>query len=92
LHFDEEGAKAAQRFMVKLRGLGARCDMFPEAVKIQKQMKYANQRQAKFVVSIGDRERENQEVGIKNMQTGVQHTVFWEDLPQHFRSEAYAAG
>ena len=92
LHFDEEGAKAAQRFMVKLRGLGARCDMFPEAVKIQKQMKYANQRKAKFVVSIGDRERENQEVGIKNMQTGVQHTVFWEDLPQHYTSEAYAAG
>jgi len=92
LHFDEEGAKTAQRFMLKLRELGARCDMFPEAAKIQKQMKYANQRQSKFVVSIGERERENQEVGIKDMQSGEQITLTWEKLFYHYNSEDYGRG
>jgi len=90
LHFDEEGAKAAQRFMVKFRELGARCDMFPEAAKIQKQMKYAHQRQTKFVVSIGERERQNQEAAIKDMQSGVQISLPWEQLLHHFNSEAHA--
>lgn len=89
LHFDEEGAKVAQRFMLKFRELGARCDMFPEAAKIQKQMKYANQRQTKFVVSIGDRERENQEASVKDMQSGEQITLTWDNLLHHFNSETH---
>lgn len=84
LNFDDSGAEIAMQFMAKFRAIGARCDMYPEAAKIQKQMKYANQRQASYVVSIGEREIEKQEVGLKNMESGEQINLAWDKLIAHY--------
>ena len=84
LNFDDSGAEIAMQFMAKLRSAGARCDMYPEASKIQKQMKYAHQRQANYVVYIGEREIENQEVGLKNMESGLQINLPWDQLLTHY--------
>lgn len=52
-----------------------RVDVYPEAEKLGKQLKYASSRGVPFVVVIGDEERARGEVALKNMKTGEQRTV-----------------
>lgn len=64
---DEELALAS-----KLRSEGYSVEVYPDASKLKKQMKYANDRSIPFVVLIGEEERQNSEATIKNMNTGEQ--------------------
>ena len=57
-----------------LREKGFSCEIYPSASKIQKQMKYANERNASKVVMIGADELEKDEVTIKSMDSGSQST------------------
>ena len=64
---DEELALASN-----LRSEGYSVEVYPDASKLKKQMKYANDRSIPFVVLIGEEERQNSEASIKNMNTGEQ--------------------
>ena len=64
---DEELALASN-----LRSEGYSVEVYPDASKLKKQMKYANDRSIPFVVLIGEEERQNSEATIKNMNTGEQ--------------------
>ena len=55
-----------------IRGQGIDCEVYPEASKIQKQMKYANDRNANTVLMIGTDELSNDEITVKSMDTGEQ--------------------
>jgi histidyl-tRNA synthetase len=57
-----------------LREKGFSCEIYPSASKIQKQMKYANERNASKVVMIGADELGKDEVTIKSMDSGSQST------------------
>jgi histidyl-tRNA synthetase len=52
-----------------------RVDVYPEADKLGKQLKYASALGVPFVVVIGDDERARGEVALKDMKTGEQRTV-----------------
>ena len=69
-HVDEELALAS-----KLRSAGYSVEVYPDASKLKKQMKYANDRSIPFVVLIGDEERESSEATLKNMNTGEQQRL-----------------
>ena len=43
-------------------------------------MKYANKVNAEFVAVIGDTELSNKTVQLKNMTSGEQKEVYWDDL------------
>ena len=58
-----------------LRKKGFSCEIYPSASKIQKQMKYANERNAAKVVMIGADELRNEEITIKSMDSGEQLTL-----------------
>ncbi|MDB4340357.1 histidine--tRNA ligase [Crocinitomicaceae bacterium] len=58
-----------------LREKGFSCEIYPSASKIQKQMKYANERNAAKVVMIGADELRNEEITIKSMDSGEQLTL-----------------
>ena len=64
----------------QLRHQGVRCEVYPDAVKMKKQMQYANQRCIPFVVVAGDTEMVQQKVTLKNMETGEQQMVSPSDL------------
>lgn len=49
-------------------------EVYPSSSKLQKQMKYANDRGAKWVVFYGDEEAANHQVVLKNMSDGTQTT------------------
>lgn len=72
---DEESHQTAFRWLHQLREKGIRADMYPEPAKMKKQMKYANDRHAPFVAILGEEERKNRSVSLKNMVSGDQKQV-----------------
>jgi len=58
-----------------LRARGISCEVYPVSTKIQKQMKYANERNAKTVLMIGENELSKDEITLKSMSTGKQETM-----------------
>ena len=59
----------------ELRRAGLRVDIYPEADKLGKQFKYAAARGVRTVAVVGDEERTRNEVAIKDMTSGEQHSV-----------------
>jgi histidyl-tRNA synthetase len=79
--WNEESVKDSLAFAAGLRrdAPGLRVDVYPEADKLGKQVKYASALGVPFVVVIGDDERARGEVALKDMKTGEQRTVKRED-------------
>lgn len=78
--FDDASHRYAFRCLNQLRAAGINADLYPDPVKMKKQMKYANDRQVPFVVLIGDNEMETGQLALKNMQTGEQEQLTVEAL------------
>ncbi len=81
---DEESHKYAFKQVSSLREAGIACDLYPEPAKMKKQMSYANARNVPYVAIIGETERLEGKVSLKNMITGEQKDVILEDLAYHF--------
>jgi histidyl-tRNA synthetase len=58
-----------------LRAEGLRVDLYTEADKLGKQFKYASSRGIRFVVIIGEEERQRDEVSLKDMSSGEQRII-----------------
>ncbi|MGF7232994.1 histidine--tRNA ligase [Arachidicoccus sp.] len=71
----EKETKAAYRLMQQLRGNAVRCELFHEAVKMDKQFKYAEKKNIRFIIIIGSKELEENICTIKNIQTGEQQSA-----------------
>lgn len=82
LNFGEAESRESLRLMQILRGKNIRCGIYPDAVKIKKQMEYADKVNAEYVCTIGSNEIQERKVGIKNMQTGEQQTITWDEFLQ----------
>ena len=59
----------------ELRSNNIDCEVYPSAVKLQKQLKYANDRGCAWVVIIGEEELQNQQLSLKNMESGEQFKI-----------------
>ncbi|MDT7808199.1 MAG: histidyl-tRNA synthetase [Acidobacteriota bacterium] len=80
--WNEESIKDSLAFASELRKNEPRLrvDVYPEADKLGKQLKYASARGVPFVVVIGDDERARGEVALKELKTGEQRTVKREEV------------
>jgi len=79
-----EGSRAdALALASELRAAGLRVDIYPEADKLGKQFKYASSRNVPFVAIVGDDERAQGTVSIKDLRNGDQQTVARGDAGQH---------
>jgi len=72
LNFSEESADQCEVWAEQLRQKKKTVEVFPSAVKMQKQLKYANDRGVRWVVFYGTEEIQNRMVVLKNMDTGAQ--------------------
>lgn len=61
--------------MAEARKAGVRCEIYPDAAKMKKQMAYANARNVPFVAIAGETEMAEHKVTLKNMATGEQKPV-----------------
>ena len=72
INFGEKEVMAALKLVTQLRNSGVKADVYPSNAKMQKQMKYANNRKVPYVILIGEHELVNNSFVVKDMQSGVQ--------------------
>lgn len=72
---DETTHLYAFKQLIKVRAAGINAEIYPEPVKMKKQMKYANARGVQFVSIIGGNEMESGQLSLKNMDTGDQEAL-----------------
>ncbi|MEX1192277.1 MAG: histidine--tRNA ligase [Brumimicrobium sp.] len=75
VNFGEEETDFCLPVVKSLRDQGINVEMYPTNVKLKKQFKYADDRNAKYTAVVGESEMKNNTVTIKNMKTGEQSTI-----------------
>ena len=73
-------------FVARARRDGIRCEIYPDAAKMKKQMQYANQKQIPYVVLAGESEMAAESFTLKNMQTGEQAMLTPDELIAHVQA------
>ena len=84
LNFGEEEQLQSLRLMQSLRERSISCEIYPENAKMKKQMEYANRRGVPFVAILGSEELAAGKVTLKNMTSGEQHSLLFDELPNAF--------
>ncbi len=87
VNFGESEADYCHALMGSIRKAGIRAELYPDAAKLKKQMKYANDKQIPFVAMVGEDELRNGTVSLKNMSTGEQQTVAKEQIIKLIRTK-----
>ena len=80
INFGEKEAVTSMKLVKQLRKKGIVADVYPGNAKMQKQMKYANNRQVPFVVMIGETELSENSFVVKDMVKGEQTTFSMNEL------------
>ena len=80
INFGEKETTYCLPIAAKARKAGIRVEVYPDKVKMKKQMSYANAKGIPFVALAGDNEIEAGKVTLKNMATGEQSLVSPEEL------------
>jgi histidyl-tRNA synthetase len=75
INFGGENERYALSMLPLLRNAGIAAEIYPDAAKFDKQMKYANRRNIAYVILPGDEEREKQLVSLKNFSSGEQKMI-----------------
>jgi histidyl-tRNA synthetase len=74
LNFGNKEALASLKLLTVLRKNGVMADLYPSDAKIQKQFKYANNRNVPYVILLGTEELKNNSFVVKKMDSGEQTT------------------
>jgi histidyl-tRNA synthetase len=83
--WDEDSMSDSLALAGQLRGAGLRVDLYPEADKIGKQLKYASAQKIPFVIVMGADESARGLVSLKEMSSGEQQTVSLELIAETIR-------
>jgi histidyl-tRNA synthetase len=71
-HFDEESKLYGLKVLQTLRDNGIASEIYPDSVKIQKQLDFANKKMIPFTLVIGSEEVKSGMLTLKNMKAGEQ--------------------
>ena len=80
INFGDKETAYCMPVVAKARKAGIRTEMYPDKVKMKKQMNYANAKHIAFVALAGDDEIAQGKLTLKNMVTGEQHLVSPDEL------------
>lgn len=84
INFGEKEALYALKAISKLRGSSISSELYPDTVKMKKQMTYADRRNIPYVVLAGGSEIKDEVYNLKNMKTGEQNKFSLKELFAHF--------
>ncbi|HET8808743.1 MAG TPA: histidine--tRNA ligase [Flavobacteriaceae bacterium] len=82
LNFGESEALYCLKAVKKLRDNGVSAELYPDSAKMKKQMNHANKRNIPFVVLAGNQEMEAGIFTLKNMKSGEQFEVNFEEMKE----------
>jgi len=80
INFGEKETAYCLPIAAKARKAGIRTEVYPDSVKMKKQMSYANAKNISFVALAGENEINEGKVTLKNMLTGEQTLVTPDEL------------
>ena len=80
INFGQAETQYSLPVVTKARQAGIRTEMYPDAVKMKKQMSYANAKAVPFVALAGENEMQQGKFTLKNMTTGEQQLVTPDEL------------
>lgn len=80
INFGDQEAAYCMSKIKAVRDAGISAELYPDNVKMKKQMSYANAKQIPFVVLAGENEIRTQKVTLKVMETGEQQVVDTQQL------------
>jgi histidyl-tRNA synthetase len=83
--FDQERLRESFKLAGDLRRAGLNAVCYPEAIKLQKQFKYADRIGAKVTLVLGPDEMEKGQVAVKNLISGEQISVARDKLVEEIR-------
>jgi len=79
-HFDEESMNYGLGVLAKLRNAGIAAEIYPETVKIKKQLDYGNKKMIPYTIVIGSEEMAAGVLAFKDMNKGEQEKLAIEDI------------
>jgi histidyl-tRNA synthetase len=79
-YMDEESRRYGLGVVQSLRAEGIPAEIFPDPVKLKKQLEYANKKMIPFVIVIGSDEVASGLLTFKNMETGEQEKLSVEQI------------
>ena len=71
----EKEAIYSLNVLQRLQESGIRAELYPDAAKMKKQMKYADQKSVQYVLLIGEQEMESGILTLKDMDSGEHHKL-----------------
>ena len=80
VNLGENEQLASMCLISELRNKGVAAEIYPESAKMKKQMEYANRRGIPYVVIIGSNELERKVATLKDMRSGEQRELSFEEL------------
>ena len=80
INFGGEEAAQSLNSVMKLRANGVAAELYADEAKMKKQMAYANAKAIPFVAMIGENEIATNTITLKNMTTGEQQTISFEEV------------
>ena len=80
INFGQAEAAHCLRLAAATRRAGIATEVYPDAVKMKKQMAYANAHHVPFVALVGEQEMAEGKVALKDMNTGEQTSLTLEEL------------
>jgi histidyl-tRNA synthetase len=85
VNFGEKEQAHCLKLVKAARDAGIDCEIYPSSAKMQKQMKYANDRGVQFVALVGDGEMNTNTIQLKNMESGEQLAVSLSELIERLK-------
>jgi histidyl-tRNA synthetase len=80
LNFDPASFNESLKVLTKLRNANVKSEIYPDAVKLKKQMTYADKKGIPFVLMIGENEIKEGKYQLKNMTTGEQNQIGLDEI------------
>ncbi|MEQ9187425.1 MAG: histidine--tRNA ligase [Cryomorphaceae bacterium] len=80
VNFGEAEAMRCLNLAAEVRTEGISVEVYPDAAKMKKQMKYADDKGVRLVVIVGEEELKNNTATVKNMESGEQDLVAQKEL------------
>lgn len=71
----------------QLRRMGVRSELYPDAVKLKKQISYADSKKIPFIIIAGEDEIKSKSVTVKVMSTGEQKKISLDELSLFVKNE-----
>ncbi len=80
INYGEKEAFYSMKAITKLRNFGIKVELYPDAVKVGKQFMHADKRAIKYAVIVGETEMKEGKFALKNLVSGEQVTLNFEEL------------